>query len=156
MKDQERKIQQSSDMDAPFYQLVALHMSFPNPSSSSYDLYILPIPPPKNNDSHNLTLTNPDRYAEGALKTKNVDSTRLAISSLLEKYRSAGDASNVVHVVQEVPAGAPVFTPNTRLAAEFDELTPNKGEKVIAKHHPGSFAETDLDEYLRSLGDKGE
>jgi nicotinamidase-related amidase len=96
------------------------------------------------------------RYAEGALKTKGVDSTRSAISSLLEKYRSAGDASNLVHVVHSVPEGAPVFTPNTRLAAEFDELTPKQGEKVISKQHPGSFAGTDLDEYLGSLGDKGE
>lgn len=92
------------------------------------------------------------------LKTKNVDSTRAAISSLLGKYRSAGgDAAgkNIVHVVHEVPDGAPVFTPHTRLAAEFDELTPKPDEKVIAKHHPGSFAETDLDEYLGGLGDKG-
>ena len=60
-----------------------------------------------------------------------------------------------MHVVHSVPEGAPVFTPNTRLAAEFDELTPKKGEKVISKQHPGSFAETDLDQYLGSLGDKG-
>jgi nicotinamidase-related amidase len=89
------------------------------------------------------------------LKTKNVDSTRSAISSLLEKYRTAGDAKNLVHVVHAVPEGTPIFTPNTRLAAEFDELTPKPGEKVIAKQHPGSFAGTDLDEYLGSLGDKG-
>jgi nicotinamidase-related amidase len=60
-----------------------------------------------------------------------------------------------VHVVHAVPDGTPVFTPNTRLAAEFDELTPKPGEKVIAKQYSGSFADTDLDEYLGSLGDKG-
>ena len=96
------------------------------------------------------------RYAEGVLKTKDVDSTRSAISSLLEKYRSASDGKNLVHVVHSVPDGTPVFTPQTRLAAEFDELTPKQGEKVISKQHPGSFAGTDLDEYLGSLGDKGE
>jgi hypothetical protein len=95
------------------------------------------------------------RYAEGILKTKNVDSTRSAISSLLEKYRAAGDAKNLVHVVQAMPEGTPIFTPNTRLAAEFDELAPKPGEKVIAKQYSGSFADTDLDEYLGSLGDKG-
>ena len=95
------------------------------------------------------------RYAEGILKTENVDSTRSAISSLLEKYRAAGDAKNLVHVVHAVPEGTPIFTPNTRLAAEFDELTPKPGEKVIAKQQAGSFAGTDLDEYLGGLGDKG-
>jgi hypothetical protein len=54
-----------------------------------------------------------------------------------------------------MPEDAPIFTPNTRLAAEFDELTPKSGEKVIAKQYIGSFAGTDLDEYLGSLGDKG-
>ena len=100
----------------------------------------------------------PSRYADGVLKTKNITSTRSAISSLLEKYRSSSDSSetkNVVHIVHSVPDGTPVFTPNTPLAAEFDEITPKPGEKVISKHHPGSFAETDLDDYLGSLGDKG-
>jgi nicotinamidase-related amidase len=95
------------------------------------------------------------RYAEGILKTKNVDSTRSAISSLLEKYRAAGDGKNIVHVVQAMPEGTPIFTPDTHLAAEFDEITPKPGEKVIAKEQAGSFAGTDLDEYLGSLGEKG-
>ena len=73
----------------------------------------------------------------------------------MEKYRSGGDGSNLVHVVHSVPDGTPVFTPGTKLAEEFDELTPKKGEKVIAKNYPGSFASTDLDEYLKSQGDKG-
>jgi len=106
-------------------------------------------------DSTLIIIDAQNEYAEGHLKTKQIDSTRKAISSLTEKYRSGGDGSNIVHVVHSVPEGTPVFTPNTRLAEEFEEITPQKGEKVIAKHHPGSFADTDLDEYLKKQGDKG-
>jgi len=106
-------------------------------------------------DSTLIIIDAQNEYAEGHLKTKEVESTRAAIASLLEKYRSAGTGSNLVHVVHSVPEGAPVFTPNTHLAEEFSELKPREGEKVIAKHFPGSFAETDLDEYLKGQGDKG-
>jgi nicotinamidase-related amidase len=78
------------------------------------------------------------------------DSTRKAISSLVEKYRGAG--GKIVHVVHKTPDGAPVFTPNTKLAEEFEELTPKNGEKVIGKNHPSSFADTDLHEYLGGKG----
>lgn len=53
-----------------------------------------------------------------------------------------------MHVVHSTPDGAPVFTPGTELAEEFDELKPLSGEKVIKKVHPSSFADTDLHEYL--------
>lgn len=84
-----------------------------------------------------------------------MDSTRKAIAALLAKYRAAGDGKNIVHVVHASPAGAPIFTPGTPLAAEFDELTPREGEKVIAKEAISSFAGTDLHEYLSSLGERG-
>ncbi len=96
-----------------------------------------------------------DRYADGNLKTVNVDQTRKAIAGLLEKYRAAGDGKNIVHVVHKVPEGAPVFTPNTALAEEFDELKARPGEKFIEKEAISSFANTDLHEYLTSLGEKG-
>lgn len=90
------------------------------------------------------------RYADGLLKTANVASTRKAISSLLEKYRAA--SAPLVHVVHKTPEGAPVFTPNTTLAAEFSELEPKAGEKVVGKSFPGSFTATDLEAYLKETG----
>lgn len=77
-------------------------------------------------------------------------STRKAISSLLEKYRAA--SAPVVHVVHQTPPGAPLFTPGTALAAEFSELEPKAGEKVVGKSFPGSFTGTELDSHLKGTG----
>ena len=95
------------------------------------------------------------RYADGHLKTVDVANTRKANASLLEKYRAGGDGKNIVHVVHKVPTGAPIFTPDTPLAAEFDELVAKNGEKVVEKEKVSSFADTDLDQYLKGLGDRG-
>jgi nicotinamidase-related amidase len=115
---------------------------------------IIGVPPstasPK--DSSLIIIDAQNEYAEGKLKVKNVDTSRKAIANLLEKYRQAN--GNVIHVVHQTPDGAPVFTSNTPLAAEFDELAPKGDEKVIVKHYPGSFAGTDLQEQLEKAGSK--
>ncbi|KAJ5757903.1 uncharacterized protein N7511_006597 [Penicillium nucicola] len=94
-------------------------------------------------------------YALGHLKVEKVSESRKVISKLLEKYRQGSNGKNIVHVVHEVPPGAPVFTPGTTLAQEFEELTPKAGEKVVTKNFPSSFAKTDLHDYLQGLGDVG-
>lgn len=106
-------------------------------------------------DSTLIIIDAQNEYATGTLKTENVAETRKAISKLLEKYRQASNGKNIVHIVHQVPEGAPVFTPNTALAQEFEELTPQAGEKVVTKTFPSSFAKTDLHAYLQGLGDVG-
>ncbi|KAF7552951.1 hypothetical protein G7Z17_g3983 [Cylindrodendrum hubeiense] len=103
-------------------------------------------------DSTLIIIDAQNEYAEGKLKVVNVAASRKAIASLLNKYRAAN--GNVVHVVHAVPEGAPIFTPGTKFAEEFDELAPKDGEKVIHKNFPGSFAGTDLEEHLEKLGSK--
>lgn len=95
-------------------------------------------------DSVLVIIDAQNEYAEGQLKTENVSSTRKQISTLLEKYRAA--SAPLVHIVHQVPDGAPVFTPETNLAKEFAELEPKSGEKVISKQQPGSFTGTDLED----------
>lgn len=106
-------------------------------------------------DSTLIIIDAQNEYASGQLKVANVEASRKVIADLLARYRRAGNGANIVHVVHEVPQGAPVFTPDTPLAAEFDELKPQSGEKIIAKNFPSSFAKTDLHEYLQSLGSIG-
>jgi len=69
------------------------------------------------------------RYIEGLLKIEDVETSRKVIHSILNKYRSAG--GDIIHVVHDAPEGAPIFTPNTRLAEIADELAPRENEPVI-------------------------
>lgn len=94
-----------------------------------------------------------NEYAEGKLAVTNASSSRKAIASLLQKYRSAN--GEIVHITHSVPEGAPVFTPDSALAKEFDELAPKDGEKVIQKNYPSSFAETTLHDDLQKGGPSG-
>ncbi|KAF2725242.1 isochorismatase hydrolase-like protein [Polychaeton citri CBS 116435] len=103
-------------------------------------------------DSTLLIIDAQNEYADGKLKVTNAPETRKAIAALLNKYRDAG--GNAVHIVHNTPDGAPVFTPNTKLAEEYEELKPQKGEEVIGKVHPSSFADTPLHEKLQKEGVK--
>ncbi|GKU07150.1 isochorismatase family [Fusarium langsethiae] len=103
-------------------------------------------------DSVLIIIDAQNEYAEGKLQVTNVTESRKVIAGLLEKYRAAN--GSIVHVVHATPDGAPVFTPGTKLAQEFDELKPRDGEAVIQKNFPGSFAKTDLQEVLDKTGKK--
>ncbi|KAI9812315.1 MAG: hypothetical protein M1827_004764 [Pycnora praestabilis] len=103
-------------------------------------------------DSVLIIIDAQNEYATGQLKTKNVAKTRQAQASLLEKYRKTD--GDIVHVVHQVPEGAPVFTPNTELAREFKELEAEDGEEFIEKNHPSAFADTKLQSYLEKSGKK--
>ena len=103
-------------------------------------------------DSTLVIIDAQNEYAEGQLKVTNAPETRKAIAGLLKKYRDAD--GKVVHVKHVVPEGAPVFTPNTKLAEEYEELAPKQGEKIIHKNYPSSFAETNLDDHLKEIGAK--
>ncbi|KAI0189049.1 Isochorismatase-like protein [Astrocystis sublimbata] len=103
-------------------------------------------------DSVLVIIDAQNEYASGHLKTENIASTRAAIASLLEKYRAS--SAPIVHVVHKTPDGAPVFTPGTPLAEEFDELKPKAGESVVVKQFPGAFTGTQLQEILEKSGRK--
>jgi nicotinamidase-related amidase len=108
-------------------------------------------------DSTLIIIDAQNEYANGKLATVDVANTRKNIASLLQTYRSGAPGSlkgqNIVHVVHQTSPDAPVFTTDTDLAAEFEELKPDSGEKTIIKNFPSAFASTDLDEYLGGLPD---
>ncbi|KAL4866197.1 hypothetical protein BDV12DRAFT_173261 [Aspergillus spectabilis] len=122
----------------------------PNPQSFRQIIGL----PPSTASIHDSTLIIIDaqnEYAQGKLQVQGVDKSRKVIADLLARYRGAGNGRNIVHVVHQTPPRAPVFTPDTELAQEFEELTPKSGEKVVVKQFPSSFAQTDLHEYLSGL-----
>jgi nicotinamidase-related amidase len=105
-------------------------------------------------DSSLIIIDAQNEYADGHLKTADVNSTRAAIAGLVNTYRDAGKGDYIVHVVHDTSKEAPVFTIGTPLAQEFAEVAAKPGEKVVHKVHPGSFADTDLDEHLQKSGQK--
>ncbi|CAG8334230.1 unnamed protein product [Penicillium nalgiovense] len=119
---------------------------------------LIGIPPStaSTSDSTLIIVDAQNEYATGLLTVEKVAETRKVIAKLLGKYRQNGNGKNIVHVVHEVPTGAPVFTPGTALAQEFEELTPKPNEKVVTKNFPSSFAKTDLHDYLQGLGEVGQ
>ncbi|KAL9024175.1 MAG: hypothetical protein Q9196_006708, partial [Gyalolechia fulgens] len=74
-----------------------------------------------------------NEYDHGALAVHEVQKSRAVIADVLKKYRDAG--GDVVHVVQQTPPGAPLFTPGTELAEEFKELAP-EGEEAVSFVYP--------------------
>ncbi|KAI4261032.1 MAG: hypothetical protein L6R42_003759, partial [Xanthoria sp. 1 TBL-2021] len=79
-----------------------------------------------------------------------VQKSRDAIGKVLEKWRNGG--GEIVHILHKVPDGAPLFTPGTELAEEFEELKSKDGEEVINKPHPCAFTDTTLDAHLKKSG----
>ncbi|KAH8728023.1 Isochorismatase-like protein [Phaeosphaeriaceae sp. PMI808] len=103
-------------------------------------------------DSALVIIDAQNEYASGTLAVTNAGASRRVIADLLEKYRSAN--GKIIHVLHKVPEGAPIFTPGTNLAEEFQELKANDGETTIWKQFPGSFEQTPLHETLESWGIK--
>ncbi|KAF6217481.1 hypothetical protein HO133_006819 [Letharia lupina] len=109
---------------------------------------------PTTKDSVLVIVDAQNEYDHGLLAISDVKSSRAIIGDVLKKYRDAN--GDVVHVRHSTPDGAPLFTPKTELAEEFEELTQGAGasEKVVHKQHPSSFTGTDLHEHLDKLGKK--
>lgn len=77
--------------------------------------------------------------------TEAAENTRL----LIEKSRKINmPVIHIQHIATQ--QGATFFLPGTKGAAIYPDVTPLKSEKLIVKHYPNSFRETDLLEYLQS------
>ncbi|KAM7207167.1 Isochorismatase-like protein [Naviculisporaceae sp. PSN 640] len=115
---------------------------------------LLGVPPStaSTSDSALIIIDAQNEYKSGKLAVTNAEKSSKVIASLLEKYRAAN--GKVVHILHKTSEDAPVFTVGTPLADEFAELAAKDGEPVIWKNHPGSFADTNLDEVLKGWGVK--
>lgn len=115
---------------------------------------LLGVPPStaSSSDSVLLIIDAQNEYASGKLSVTNAEASGKVIASLVEKYRAAN--GKVVHILHKTPEGAPIFTPGSELAEEFPSLKAKDGEELIWKMHPGSFAETPLNEVLKKWGIK--
>ncbi|KAL8971873.1 MAG: hypothetical protein Q9197_003048 [Variospora fuerteventurae] len=125
----------------------------PPPQQSGKSFRSLLGMPPSQPNPTNSTLVLIDcqnEYDHGALAIHDVASSRAVVGQVLQKYRNAG--GDIVHVVHDTPEGAPVFTPGTELAEEWEELRSREGEEVIRKNKPCAFSDTRLNDVLKTSG----
>jgi nicotinamidase-related amidase len=90
-------------------------------------------------------------YFDGGTMTLNGAETAAANAKLLIESFRAMDRP-VIHIQHLASRpGATFFLPGTMGAAIHDLVQPLETEKVIIKHYPNSFRETELLEYLKAL-----
>ncbi|KAL8724523.1 MAG: hypothetical protein Q9166_007900 [cf. Caloplaca sp. 2 TL-2023] len=123
----------------------------PTQSGKSFrSLLGVPDSKPTPSDSVLMIIDAQNEYDHGLLAIHEVEKSRAVIKRVLDKWREGN--GDVVHILHQTPEGAPLFTPGTELAEEFEELGGGGGEEVIHKPKPCAFSDTKLDAHLRRLG----
>ena len=90
-----------------------------------------------------------DYFENGRMPLVGSYAASLNARQILEKFRS--DNLPVIHI-QHLAArpNSTFFLPVTKGAEIQENIKPNDGEKVVVKHFPNGFKETDLLDYLKS------
>lgn len=92
-----------------------------------------------------------DYFEDGANPLVGSDSASQKAQLILEHFRK--EKLPVVHIQHlSVRPGSTFFIPGTVGAQIHMNVKPLDNEKVIVKHYPNSFIETDLQKYLTGLG----
>ena len=91
-----------------------------------------------------------DYFPGGKFPLRKMKKAALNAGKLLELFRR--EKKTVIHV-RHISVREPVrFFEKDTYGSEINSLVaPKDGEKVIIKHYPNSFRETELDRYLRDL-----
>ena len=91
-----------------------------------------------------------DYFDKGRMTLEGADKASVNARLILYKFRSEG--LPVIHI-QHIAASptATFFLPDTFGSEIHDKVKPIGNEKVIVKHYPNSFRETDLLDHLKSL-----
>jgi nicotinamidase-related amidase len=91
-----------------------------------------------------------DYFDKGSMTLEGADKASVNARLILDKFRSEG--LPVIHI-QHIAASATAtfFLPETFGSEIHDKVKPIGNEKVLIKHYPNSFRETDLLDYLKSL-----
>ena len=90
-----------------------------------------------------------DYFEDGAMTLVGSYKASENIKLLLQKFRTKNQPVIYIQHIAARP-DASFFVPNTIGAEIHDNLKPLDNEKVIVKHYPNSFRETDLLDHLKS------
>lgn len=92
-----------------------------------------------------------DYFENGANPLAGSDSASKKAQLMLEQFRKA--ELPVIHIQHlSVRPGSTFFIPGTAGAEIHSNVKPLDNEKIIVKHYPNSFIETELQKYLTELG----
>ena len=92
-----------------------------------------------------------DYFTGGNMPLVGSDEAVLNAKSVLEQFRKEG--LPVIHIqhISDRP-GSTFFIPGTQGVEIHSEVAPLESEKIIIKHYPNSFRETELQDYLQEQG----
>lgn len=90
-----------------------------------------------------------DYFPGGNMEVVNSKGAALNAKKLLEAYRNENlPIAHVQHI--STREGATFFLPGTKGVEIHESVSPLNGEKLITKHFPNSFRDTDLEEFLKT------
>lgn len=90
-----------------------------------------------------------DYFADGAYPLFNAGMAAENIRDVLGRFRAEGDLVIFIKHIN-LKEGAAFFKPETPGIEIYKAIEPIEGEKVIIKHIPNSFRDTELHQYLQS------
>lgn len=94
-----------------------------------------------------------DYFKGGKMALVGAEEAGKKTQQVLEYFRKNNlPVINIKHIATN--EGADFFLPDTKGAEINSIVEPKNGEKVIVKHYPNSFRDTELLEYLQSKGIK--
>ena len=90
-----------------------------------------------------------DYFEKGAMTLVNSDKASLNARQILEKFRK--DKLPIIHIQHiAIRPTATYFLPNTFGVDIHNHVKPLEHEKIIIKHYPNSFRDTELLDYLKT------
>ena len=90
-----------------------------------------------------------DYFDKGTMTLVGSDKAGINAKLILERFRT--DSLPIIHIQHIATSpSATFFLPNTKGAEIHDCVYPKGKEKIIIKHYPNSFRETELLDYLRT------
>ena len=90
-----------------------------------------------------------DYFEGGTMTLVNADQASENAKLLLESFRNKGlPVIHIQHIATK--PGATFFLPDTFGAEIHENVQPLEGEKVVIKHFPNSFRETELLDFLKA------
>ncbi|MBC7557257.1 MAG: cysteine hydrolase [Chryseobacterium sp.] len=90
-----------------------------------------------------------DYFENGAMELVGSFEASENAREILLKFRN--ENLPIVHIQHlSLAPGSTFFLPNTKGQEIYENVKPQDGEKLIEKHYPNSFRDTDLLDYLKS------